>query len=247
MASTAIATVFLDRTLRITRFTPSAVELFNLIAADVGRPLSDLANRLEYPQIIDDARAVLDTPGADRARGALGRALAAGAPAAVPQRRGPHRRHRPHLSSTSPSAATREDALRESETQFRTIVRQAAAGVVHTDLDGRITLVNPRFAQLTGRAERALLGTSMFELVHADDRARLVEAFRRMLATNQPFELDKRYLRPEGGTSSGSAAPPRPASTPAARRRRRSRSCSTSPSAAAPSARWSPRKSACAC
>ncbi|HXD07856.1 MAG TPA: CheR family methyltransferase, partial [Burkholderiaceae bacterium] len=39
MASTAIATIFLDRELRITRYTPSAVDLFNLIQSDIGRPL----------------------------------------------------------------------------------------------------------------------------------------------------------------------------------------------------------------
>ncbi|HSW18666.1 MAG TPA: chemotaxis protein CheB [Ramlibacter sp.] len=60
MDATAIATVFLDRDLRVMRYTPSAVTLFNLIPSDVGRPLGDLATRLDYPQLSDDARAVLD-------------------------------------------------------------------------------------------------------------------------------------------------------------------------------------------
>ena len=57
--ATAIATVFLDRELCITRYTPSAVALFNLIATDVGRPLTDLVTRLEYPQLTADAERVL--------------------------------------------------------------------------------------------------------------------------------------------------------------------------------------------
>jgi two-component system CheB/CheR fusion protein len=60
MASTAIATIFLDRELRIMRFTPPATGLFNLIPGDVGRPLSDLQHRLEYPQLAEDAQGVLD-------------------------------------------------------------------------------------------------------------------------------------------------------------------------------------------
>jgi two-component system CheB/CheR fusion protein len=60
MDATAIATIFLDRELRITRYTPSAVALFHLIATDVGRPLADLATRLDYPQLIDDAHRVLE-------------------------------------------------------------------------------------------------------------------------------------------------------------------------------------------
>ncbi|MFC5497202.1 CheR family methyltransferase [Caenimonas terrae] len=60
MDATAIATVFLDRELRINRYTPSAVTLFNLIPSDVGRPLADLATRLDYTQLGDDARRVLE-------------------------------------------------------------------------------------------------------------------------------------------------------------------------------------------
>ena len=60
MGATAIATVFLDRELCITRYTPTAVQLFNLIATDIGRPLADLSSRLDYPQLSDDARRVLD-------------------------------------------------------------------------------------------------------------------------------------------------------------------------------------------
>jgi two-component system CheB/CheR fusion protein len=60
MDATAIATVFLDRELCITRFTPTAVEIFNLIPTDVGRPLTDLTSHLHYGELGDDARLVLD-------------------------------------------------------------------------------------------------------------------------------------------------------------------------------------------
>ncbi|SFM20659.1 PAS domain S-box protein [Variovorax sp. OV329] len=60
MDATAIATVFLDRELRITRFTPSAVTLFNLIPTDVGRPLTDLTTQLHYSELGEDAQRVLE-------------------------------------------------------------------------------------------------------------------------------------------------------------------------------------------
>jgi two-component system, chemotaxis family, CheB/CheR fusion protein len=59
MGATAIATVFLDRDLRIMRFTPPAVRLFNMIGSDVGRPLADLQHRLVYPRLLPDAQEVL--------------------------------------------------------------------------------------------------------------------------------------------------------------------------------------------
>ena len=61
MASTSIATIFLDRDLTITRYTPSAVELFHLIPGDVGRPLAHLKHDLEYPELLADAEQVLRT------------------------------------------------------------------------------------------------------------------------------------------------------------------------------------------
>lgn len=61
MDATDIATVFLDRELRIMRFTPAAAPLFHLIAGDVGRPITDLTTQLSYPQLQDDAHQVLDT------------------------------------------------------------------------------------------------------------------------------------------------------------------------------------------
>ena len=59
MASTDIGTIFLDRQLRIQRFTPSAQKIFNLIPADMGRPISDITSRLNYEDFIAEAESVL--------------------------------------------------------------------------------------------------------------------------------------------------------------------------------------------
>ena len=59
LSSTEIATLFLDRELRIVRFTPQVAELFNVRHMDRGRPLSDLTHRLGSAALADDAREVL--------------------------------------------------------------------------------------------------------------------------------------------------------------------------------------------
>ena len=59
--SMEIATVFLDKTLKIRRFTSLATQLFKLIPGDVGRPLSDIVNDLDYPQLMPDVQQVLAT------------------------------------------------------------------------------------------------------------------------------------------------------------------------------------------
>ncbi len=61
MASTAIATIFLNRELEITRFTPSATDMFYLISGDVGRPFAHVKHRLDYPELLGDAAQVLRT------------------------------------------------------------------------------------------------------------------------------------------------------------------------------------------
>ncbi|HEX7003557.1 MAG TPA: chemotaxis protein CheB [Trueperaceae bacterium] len=59
LSSTEIATIFLDRELRILRYTPRVEEIFNIRGNDRGRPLADLTNRLGYPTLISDAKQVL--------------------------------------------------------------------------------------------------------------------------------------------------------------------------------------------
>ncbi|GAB5534063.1 MAG: hypothetical protein Rubg2KO_03120 [Rubricoccaceae bacterium] len=61
IASTDIGTLFLDRDLRIKRFTPRAAELFHVIPSDLGRPLEHLTHRLAYNGFAEDARRVLET------------------------------------------------------------------------------------------------------------------------------------------------------------------------------------------
>ncbi|MDF2440344.1 MAG: two-component system, chemotaxis family, CheB/CheR fusion protein [Abditibacteriota bacterium] len=58
MAATDIATIFLDRELRIVRYTPRAQDLFQLLPADTGRPLSDLRHNLIYSQLAADLEQV---------------------------------------------------------------------------------------------------------------------------------------------------------------------------------------------
>ena len=60
LASTEIATMFLDYDLRIRRYTPSTTSLFNLIGSDVGRPISDITARIDYEDFQKDARRVLN-------------------------------------------------------------------------------------------------------------------------------------------------------------------------------------------
>jgi hypothetical protein len=57
--STEIATVFLDGDLQVRRFTSEAAKIIKLIPGDVGRPITDLASGLRYPELAKDVQEVL--------------------------------------------------------------------------------------------------------------------------------------------------------------------------------------------
>jgi len=59
--STDIATLFLDNDLNVRRFTTQATKIIKLIPSDVGRPITDLASDLRYPELSVDAHTVLRT------------------------------------------------------------------------------------------------------------------------------------------------------------------------------------------
>lgn len=59
--STNIATLFLDKSLHVRRFTERARKVISLRDGDVGRPLSDLTNSLDYPSLEEDVREMLRT------------------------------------------------------------------------------------------------------------------------------------------------------------------------------------------
>lgn len=59
IVSMDIATVFVDRAMRIQRFTPRATEIFSVRATDAGRPLQELFHQLQYTAMGQDVEEVL--------------------------------------------------------------------------------------------------------------------------------------------------------------------------------------------
>ncbi len=63
LAGTEIAIIFLDRDLKIKRFTPAAGAIINMIPADVDRSLGHLVTNLKYQGLVRDAGEVMETLG----------------------------------------------------------------------------------------------------------------------------------------------------------------------------------------
>ncbi len=61
LSSTDIGTIFLDRDLKIRKFTPQIAENFSLLAGDVGRPIETFTYAVDHPELNEDLKRVLAT------------------------------------------------------------------------------------------------------------------------------------------------------------------------------------------
>jgi len=91
-----------------------------------------------------------------------------------------------------------ERALRESEAHLQSLFDQSAGGICETDLEGRIVRMNDRYCQIVGRTRDELLRCRMQDLTHPDDVAANMVLFEKAVANGEPFEIEKRYVRPDG-------------------------------------------------
>ncbi|MCD8488815.1 MAG: PAS domain S-box protein [Desertifilum sp.] len=91
-----------------------------------------------------------------------------------------------------------EQKSRESEERYRAIVNQAVTGVACVELDGKFTLVNQKYCDLTGYSADELYQFRMQDITHPEDLSGNVELFHRMRAEGTPFEIEKRYIRKDG-------------------------------------------------
>ncbi len=58
--SSEIAIIFVDNDLKIRSFTKESTKLIKLIESDIGRPLSDIATSIKYPDLMDDIIQVIE-------------------------------------------------------------------------------------------------------------------------------------------------------------------------------------------
>lgn len=93
-----------------------------------------------------------------------------------------------------------EQALRESETQFRLMFELATVGMALLDPYSRqILRVNRRLCWLLGYEADELLGMSFYDLTHPDDRERDLVRYQQAVEQEEvDYFTEKRYVRKDG-------------------------------------------------
>lgn len=91
-----------------------------------------------------------------------------------------------------------EKALRDSEAELQAMVDQASAGIARVDLNGRITKINARFAEILGVTPEAAIGIGTREVSHPADIDTTFEALNAIREGGPGDTLTKRYVHPDG-------------------------------------------------
>jgi two-component system CheB/CheR fusion protein len=198
MAATEIATLFLDRELRILRVTPRTRELFNIRASDRGRPFTELRHRLGYDQLEDDALRVLEklTP--------IEREIQCETGDWYLMRINPYRSSSDQIQGVVltfveiTKLKNAELAARDSEEKFRALVTASAQIVWTTDAEGNVVEDSPSWRAFTGQSFKRFRRSGGAGAVHPDDREAAMKKWRDSLASKTPFEAEFRIRHVSG-------------------------------------------------
>ena len=92
-----------------------------------------------------------------------------------------------------------EASLRQSEFEMRSTFEMAAVGMAHMSADGRFLRVNSQLADSLGLQEAALMGQTLAQFTHPDDREVLCQQFEQLVAGDVPrLSMQMRGLHAAG-------------------------------------------------
>jgi two-component system CheB/CheR fusion protein len=200
IASTDIATVFVDSAMRIKRFTPRAADIFSIIASDIGRSLLDLTHRLDYDQLADDVSTTFETlrPVEREVRSNDGRWYIV---RLLPYRTTEDRIEGAVMTFFDISARRQaEEQARASEARMRLVAESTNDYAILTlDSDGRVTSWNKGAERIFGYSEPEMLGQTMARLFTPEDIERGVPEQELRRAREEGRSEDERWhLRRDG-------------------------------------------------
>ncbi|MEN2785060.1 EAL domain-containing protein [Sphingomonas qilianensis] len=96
------------------------------------------------------------------------------------------------------AAVSRRRDLPMARDELETVLARARVGILHRALDGHVLVVNEAYCALVGRSAETLEYLPFEQFTYPADRESSIRIYGDHLATAQPFEIEKRYIRPDG-------------------------------------------------
>jgi PAS domain S-box-containing protein len=92
-----------------------------------------------------------------------------------------------------------EEALRQSEEKYRTILENIEDGYYEVDLAGNITFFNDSICRISGRTKEELMGMNNLEYTDPENAKKLFQTFNQVYRTGEPRRaLDWEIIRKDG-------------------------------------------------
>jgi PAS domain S-box-containing protein len=91
-----------------------------------------------------------------------------------------------------------EVALRDSERRYQTLTEVSPVGIFYADPQGRCIYVNERWCEIAGLSGEEAAGKGWVRALHADDRERVLDEWRRASEESRHFKSEYRVERPDG-------------------------------------------------
>jgi two-component system CheB/CheR fusion protein len=196
--STDIATLFLDGDLRVRRFTTPTARIIKLIPGDAGRPVTDIASELDYPDLADDSREVLRTL-VFKERRASTRDGKWFTVRIMPYRTLENVIDGVVITFTDASAAKAlESALELQSSQLRQFLESMPGMVCGFRNDGTCDYLSAQWLAYTGVAEAEQLRWGWIEQVHPEDRERLRDHWKATLKAGHRTDFAFRIRSAKG-------------------------------------------------
>jgi two-component system CheB/CheR fusion protein len=196
--STDIATLFLDASLNVRRFTTPTAKIIRLLASDAGRPISDFATEIQYPGLVDDAKDVLYTllPHEEVVAARDGRWFVV---RMLPYRTLDNVIDGVVITFTDATASKQlEHTLRDQASQLRQMADALTNLIWSFRPDGACDYVGPQWEKYTGVPAADLVGYAWLELLHPDDRERARAGWNAALKASSDFIIEFRVRERNG-------------------------------------------------
>jgi len=94
--------------------------------------------------------------------------------------------------------AAAEEELRAVQERFRSLVQHASDVITVVDADAKISYASPSISEVLGYEPMEVIGKSALELIHPDDRNRVVEASAQAIDDSVPASVEYRTLTKTG-------------------------------------------------
>jgi two-component system CheB/CheR fusion protein len=192
LEATEVHTIFLDRDLRLRKFTPKIARTFNLLPQDVGRRIDAFAHDLHDDRLVSDLeRVAAGEPTIEREvqdgqqRDYFMRML--------PYRTAQNSIEGVVLTLVDISAIKQaQRSLTVSEERYRALVRAVSAILWTADPAGNFFTAQPEWESYTGQEWEGYRGLGWLDAFHPEDRPRVAAAWRAALAEQRMFEAKAR-------------------------------------------------------